>query len=163
MKKDYATATDYFSRVIDVNEKTFGENSTEVAKGLLSLSMVPYAQDQYDKAEPYLLRSVHITESLVGNDGIDLNASLSSLCNLYPKWDKPDKLETCDRRLLAVLEKQFGPDSPVLVSTLTSDAQALRRLGRSADAAKVEKRSKSIQASMGQELSDGNVLPPSLK
>ena len=42
---------------------------------------------------------------------------------------------------------QHGANSPVLASTLTSEAQALRSLGRVEDAAKVEKRLKSIQVS----------------
>jgi len=42
---------------------------------------------------------------------------------------------------------QHGANSPVLASTLTSEAKALRSLGRAEDAAKVEERLKSIQAS----------------
>src|SRR5437879_7908471 len=84
----------------------------------------------YDKAETYLLRAVRIDESLFGKDGINMLGPLSSLCNLYDKWDKPDKAEPCDRQILAVVEKQYGANSPVLLPTLTSEAQALRRLGR---------------------------------
>ena len=41
---------------------------------------------------------------------------------------------------------QHGANSPVLASTLASEAQALRSLGRAEEAAKVEERLKSIQA-----------------
>jgi len=38
-------------------------------------------------------------------------------------------------------EKQFGPDSPYLVRELTAEAQALRKLGRADEAARLEQRS----------------------
>jgi len=31
--------------------------------------------------------------------------------------------------MLAILEKQYGPDNPILVGTLTSEANALRATG----------------------------------
>jgi hypothetical protein len=45
-----------------------------------------------------------------------------------------------------MVEKQFGPDSPYLIRELTAEADALRKLGRSDDAAKLEQRTQSIQA-----------------
>jgi len=43
-------------------------------------------------------------------------------------------------------EKQFGPDSPYLVRELTAEAQALRKLGRADEGARLEQRTQSIQA-----------------
>jgi hypothetical protein len=40
----------------------------------------------------------------------------------------------------------FGPESPYLVGDLTAEAQALRQLGRSGDAAKLEQRTQTISA-----------------
>jgi len=37
-----------------------------------------------------------------------------------------------------VLEKQYGPNSPQLITTLTSEAHALRNLGRAKEAEDVE-------------------------
>jgi hypothetical protein len=105
-------------------------------------------QKAYDKAEPYLLRAVKIDESLFGRDAVDLLLPLSTLCGLYDGWGKPDKSEPCHRQTLAILEKQYGANSPVLVSTLTSEAKALQSLGRAEQAAEVEKRLDSIRASM---------------
>jgi hypothetical protein len=42
--------------------------------------------------------------------------------------------------LLAVLEKQFGESSPQLVNTLASQAKALRKLGQTAEADKIDRR-----------------------
>jgi hypothetical protein len=57
-----------------------------------------------------------------------------------------DKAAPCQAHLLAILEKQYGPDNPILVSTLTGEAQALRKLGRNEEATKIEQRIKSLQA-----------------
>jgi hypothetical protein len=89
---------------------------------------------------------LNIDESLYAHDSVDLLVPLGTLCTLYDKWGRPDKLETCDRHLLTILEKQYGPDSPVLTSTLKSEAQALRSLGRADEATQVDKRMASIRA-----------------
>jgi hypothetical protein len=110
------------------------------------LSRVYLVQKQFDQAEPVLLRAVKIDESLFGRDGRGLLLPLSTLCSVYDAWGKPEKSEPCDRQLLSVLEKQWGENSLQLLSTLKSEAQALRSLGRITEATAVEQRIKSIQA-----------------
>lgn len=151
-KQDFTAALELFSRVVDLDEKTFGEGSEKFADSLKYPAIVYFAQKDYAKAEPFVLRSVHIEEALMGKDGAGLVAPLSFLCQLYTEWNKPDKLETCEHQLLAVAEKQYGTDSPVLIGILKSEAGALRQLGRSSDAALVEKRLQSIQVSTAQPL-----------
>lgn len=56
-------------------------------------------------------------------------------------------MEASDRQEIAMLEKQYGAESPVLVLVLTSDAKALRSLGRNDEAAKLDDRVASIRAS----------------
>jgi tetratricopeptide (TPR) repeat protein len=104
-------------------------------------------QQDYAKAEPYILRALNIDESLYSRDSVSLLTPLASVCALYDKWGKPDKLEPCNRQTLAILEKQYGPNSPQLASTLTSEARALRGLGRAKEAEDVENRLASIRSS----------------
>ncbi|MGA8222870.1 MAG: hypothetical protein WB780_14560, partial [Candidatus Acidiferrales bacterium] len=68
------------------------------------------------------------------------------VCTLYDKWGKPDKLETYERQLVGVLEKQFGPNSPQLVPALSTEAHALRDLGRATEATDVENRLAAIRS-----------------
>jgi tetratricopeptide (TPR) repeat protein len=145
MQKDYASASTFFFRAVDLNEKFFGEDSNRVADSLVQASAVYFVQKDYAKAEPYLLRAEHIDESLYGKDGLDLLVPLSTLCQLYTRWDKPDKLAAYDQQLVAILEKQYGAASPVLVSTLDSEAGALRKLGRTDDANKLDQRVSQIR------------------
>jgi hypothetical protein len=67
-------------------------------------------------------------------------------CPVDNAWGQPTKSEPCARQLLAVLEKQFRENSLPIVSVLKSQAHALRSLGRGEEAAKVELRIKTIQA-----------------
>jgi hypothetical protein len=70
---------------------------------------------------------------------------LASLCSLYDKWGQPEKSDACYRHELVILEREYGPDSQVLAPVLTKQAEALRTLGRTEEAAAVEQRLKSVQ------------------
>ena len=146
MQRNYAAAEKFFFEAVDVNEKALGENSNQVAFSLMVAASVYGVQKDYAKAEPYILRALHIDESLYGSDGVDLLMALANVCTLYDRWGKPDKLEPYNRQMLAVLEKQYGPNSPRLASTLTTEAKALRELGRDKEAADVEDHLASIRS-----------------
>jgi hypothetical protein len=83
---------------------------------------------------------------MYGADDNRLAIPLTSLCSLYDQWGKPDKSQSCHGRLVTLEEKQFGASSPYLVRDLAAEAQALRQLGRTEEAAKIEARSRSIQS-----------------
>jgi tetratricopeptide (TPR) repeat protein len=142
---NYNSALDFYQRAVEINQKAFGEGSQPVAMALAGLANVYTEQKAYDKAEPYLLRAVHIDEGLFGRDAWGVSFPLWYLCVLYDKWSKPDKAEPCYEQDLAVVEKQFGANNPVLLQVLTNQAQALRALGRTDEAAKVEQRAQSIR------------------
>jgi hypothetical protein len=93
-----------------------------------------------------MLRAVKIDQTLYGLDGADALPNLTVLCSIYDKLSLPAKFAPCQDRLLAILEKQYGPDNPIIVPILTSQAHALRALGRNEEAAKLEQRIKTIQA-----------------
>jgi tetratricopeptide (TPR) repeat protein len=145
-QKDYAGAEHFYFQAVDITEKFFGEGSDQVAASLISASTVYVVQQQYEKAEPYLVRAVHIDEALYGADNIGMSIPLSALCGLYDHWEQPAKAAACNQRLLIVLEKQYGPQSPVLVTILANEAKALRGLGRSDEADKVDQRMATIRA-----------------
>ena len=146
MQKDYASAAAFFFRAVDLNEKFFGEGSNRVADSLVQASAVYFVQKDYAKAEPYLLRALHIDESLYGKDSIDLLVPLSTLCQLYDRWDQPDKTAPCDQHLVTILEKQYGTTSPVLVTTLAGESGALRKIGHTQEADKLDQRIAQIRS-----------------
>jgi Tetratricopeptide repeat len=103
-------------------------------------------QGDFAKSESALLHSLTIYETMYGADDSRLAIPLTSLCQVYDQWGKPDKSESCHAHLVSMAEKQFGADSPYLLRDLTAEAEALRQLGRTADAAKVEQRTQAIQS-----------------
>jgi tetratricopeptide (TPR) repeat protein len=145
IQHDYSTAEKFFFRAVDINVKIFGEANNKVAEALVQASSVYTVQKNYAKAEPYLLRAVRIDEALYGADSIGMVIPRSALCGLYDHWEQADKLMACDEALLKVLEKQYGPNSPILASTLASEAKALRKTGHAEQADKVEQRVASIR------------------
>jgi tetratricopeptide (TPR) repeat protein len=147
---DFASAKKFADRALDANRKFYGENSVGFAQMLPVVAGIYLSQQDYEHAEPYLLQAVNIEEKLYNYDatygGMEISM-LMTLCVVYEKWDKPEKLEPYDRRLISILEKQSGPDTHVLESTLAREAKTLRTLGRSQEAAEVERRLKSLQPS----------------
>lgn len=146
LQNDYAKGEKLLFQAVDINQKVFGEDSDRAADALRVAADLFVYEKKFSNAEPYLLRVVHIYEGVYGSDGIAMTVPLSSLCNLYDKWDKAKESDACYEHLLTVLEKQYGHDNPVIVSVLLSDAKALRAMGRTADAEKVDQRAALIRA-----------------
>lgn len=143
---DLATAWSFFERELDVNLKTYGENSPGVSRAFGMMALFHYAQKDFEKAEPYLLRATKIDEVVHRYDSVDALPNLTALCWVYEKWEKLEKFEPCNAHLLAILEKQYGSNSQVLAPTLASRAKALRTLGRTEEASILEQRVKTMQA-----------------
>lgn len=94
-------------------------------------------QSDWPKAEVYLLRAVKGAEG-AGNGMLII--PLWGLCDLYDRWDKPDKGQPCWHPATDLMATQYGENSPNLTESLTSEAKALRKLGRADEAAKLEER-----------------------
>ena len=146
-EKDFPSAEAFVSRALQINQTAYGENSTGTADTLRLLAQVYSMQKNFAKSEPTLLRAASIYETIYGATDYRLAIPLTSLCYVYDQWGKPEKSESCHARLVAMEEKQFGAESPYLVRDLTAEAQALRQLGRTNDAAKIDQRTQSIQGS----------------
>jgi len=145
-QKNYAAAQKYYLRALEANEKGYGEMSTQVAMSLMPLAQMFYMQTRYDQAEPYLLRAVRIYDSppLKGDNMAMM--PVDALAHLYETWGKPEKAQPLEQRIITTIEGLYGPDSRFLVPVLTRQAQSLRSLGRRDDAAQIDKRIQTIQA-----------------
>lgn len=115
---------------MDLNEKAFDESSDRVAAALLQATRVYSVEKEFARAEPYLLRAVSSDQAPYGEDSTYIAVPMASLCALYEQWDKPEKAEPCEHQEVVMIEKRYGVNSPVLVPVLTSDAKALRGLGK---------------------------------
>ena len=128
-------------------QRSFGESSTAAAALMQGLAAAYAAQGDFAKSESTLLDAVRMYGTLYGSSDYRVTVPLGSLCRVYDQWDKPDKSEACHAQMVTMLEAQFGANSPALVRDLDAEAQALRKLGRAEQAAKLEGRAQSIQSS----------------
>lgn len=149
-QKNYVAAESYLSRALEINLRLFGENSSRTSESLRAMAGLYMAQSAWDKAEPYLLRAVKANEVANGEDDNMVLVPLWGLCDLYDRWGKPGKSQPCWHRATGLLEKQFGANSPNLVTSITNDANALRRLGRKDEADQLEQRSAKISQTAAQ-------------
>jgi tetratricopeptide (TPR) repeat protein len=148
--KNYTAAESYFERALDVNLKIFGENSTKTSESLRAMAGLYMAQSDWSKAEPYLLRAVKGSEVAAGPDDNMVLVPLWGLCDLYDRWNKPEKSQPCWRRATGIMEKQVGVNSPDLGTSLTNEASALRKMGRTSEADQLVQRLVKIQLTASQ-------------
>ncbi|MGH9680969.1 MAG: tetratricopeptide repeat protein, partial [Candidatus Acidiferrales bacterium] len=131
------------------NQKVYGGDSPAVADCLRLLASLYVRHQDYTTAQTYLLHAVQIDEATYGRDGFGVSLPLWFLCDLYEKWNKPELAEPRYRQMIAIIEKQYGTDSPMLLTTLTTEAKTLRKLGREKEAEAVDQRSVSIRSTAG--------------
>jgi tetratricopeptide (TPR) repeat protein len=146
MQKDFATSEVIVKRLVSVNVKAYGEESSGAAESLRMLAQVYVSQQDYANSETALLRVMKIYETVYHSNDERMTVPFTSLCHLYDQWGKADKAEPCHARLVSMVETRFGVNSPYLLRDLTAEAQALRKLGRNDEAAKLEQRAQLIQA-----------------
>jgi tetratricopeptide (TPR) repeat protein len=146
--QDYPAAEKFLNRDLELNKKVYGESSQNYMNVLRILTVLYANEKAYEKAEAYALDAADLEAKLYQYNpnyhGLEY-FSLLSLCNLYDRWGNAAKIESCDRRLIPIIEKLPGPDTHLLEMLLTQQAKALRNLGRSEEAAKIEERLKSLQ------------------
>jgi hypothetical protein len=143
-QKDFATAESLFCHTLELNQKVYGENSTGTADALRGLAPIYSAQKAFDKSETALLRTTERYRTLYGDSDLRVAVPLASLCYVYDQRGKAAQSETCHGQLVSMAEKQFGPNSSYLLQDLTAEAHALRQLGRTDEAPRIEQRTQSI-------------------
>jgi tetratricopeptide (TPR) repeat protein len=148
--KNYTAAESYFQRALDINLKIFGENSTRTSESLRAMAGIYMVQSDWSKAEPYLLRAVKGSEAAAGPDDNMVLVPGWGLCDLYDRWGKPAKSQPCWHRATELMEKQVGVNSPDLETSLTNEANALRKLGRNSEADPLVQRLAKIQLTASQ-------------
>lgn len=141
---NFTAGEGYFQRALDVNLKAYGENSGPTSESLRMMALVYRVQKKWDKAEPYLLRAVKSSEIAAGPETNDVLVPLYGLCDLYDRWGKPEKSQPCWHRATEIGGKLDGESSPNLSTSLTNEANALRKLGRKDEAEQIEERLRKI-------------------
>jgi tetratricopeptide (TPR) repeat protein len=140
-QENYKEAESYMQRAVDITLKTAGDNSSPAVETLGFLGKFYMMEKDWPKAETYLLRAVKGAEATEGM----VYMPLWGLCQVYDGWDKPEKAQPCWHRATELLAEQSGQNSPNLVRSLTNEANAWRKLGKTSEAQAIEERISGIQ------------------
>jgi tetratricopeptide (TPR) repeat protein len=142
---DAPRAESFAQQELTLAEKNAGNDNFSYSMGLMSVGYVYLTEKQYAKAEPYIQKAVNIHEQLTGPQRMILVSSKKMLCTVYDGLSQTDKAEPCYRQLLPLMEQVYGANSQALAPVLTGESQALRALGRTAEADDVDRRMQSLQ------------------
>lgn len=146
--KDFSTAQAFYSRALELQEKTLGPSNHGVISDLYWLGFSYQAAGAYAKAEPIFLKLLQ-TNGAAGHNGLFGQGDLLILAKLYLAWGKLDKAETYARKSLDQREQDYGNDSPMIVESLQTLADVLKRMGKSEEAAQIQQRHDAVKATSG--------------
>ncbi|HXT74566.1 MAG TPA: tetratricopeptide repeat protein [Candidatus Angelobacter sp.] len=145
-QKDFPTGEKLFLQAIQETENVYGENSSKNILYMTGLANLYRGEGQDAKAISYFERTIKIGEKFPGSPQYQVMANLYSLAGVYDSTGKLDQAESCLERLFTDMQNQYGANSPQLLVILDKEESLLHRLGRTADAANVEKQMASIKA-----------------
>ena len=148
---DFATAEQYFKRSLEVTEKEFGPDHTDVAAILNNLAALYRNEGDYASAEPLYRRSLAIREKALGPNHPDVATSLNNLGVLFASKSDYASAEPLYKRSLAIREKNFGPNHPEVAVSLGNLAVLCRATGREEEALRLEERAGKISGGKGKE------------
>ena len=142
-------------RALAMNEKEFGEQSTEVALRLNDLAQTLQATNRRSEAEPLMRRALAIDEQSYGPDHPEVARDLNNLASLLHATNRWSEAEPLMRRALTIDEQSYGPDHPNVAIRLNNLAQLLKATNRLSDAEPLMRRALAIdEQSYGPEQPD---------
>jgi tetratricopeptide (TPR) repeat protein len=146
-REQYSKAEDNFRRSLSRLENLYGPNHSDVASVLNNLGVVLLALKKYAEAEPALLRSVHLyrTNQLPATQVAD---AVFNLARLFYDLERFAESESLLREVVAIRNSHRHRASDEDAIAYEHYALALRRNGRTADAAAAEAQAKSIRTEL---------------
>jgi tetratricopeptide (TPR) repeat protein len=139
-----AIAESLFDRVLDVQEKAYGDENTRLVDVLQNLGEVRHAQGKIEAAEEAYLRTIAIVEKSFGPDDLELAMPLQQLAELNTEDGNYSGAEKIYKRALQIDESKLGSTDPALSVALTGYASLLEKMHRSEEAKTLTDRASSM-------------------
>jgi tetratricopeptide (TPR) repeat protein len=131
-------------KALAMDEKQFGDNSTQVSLRLNNLAQTLQDTNRLGEAEPLMRRALAIDEQSFGPDHPDVAIDLNNLAQLLQATNRLGEAEPLMRRALAIDEQSFGADHPSVGIDLNNLAQLLRATNRLSEAEPLMRRALAI-------------------
>jgi tetratricopeptide (TPR) repeat protein len=122
----YAQAEPLMRRALEIDEKHYGSEHSNVATDLNTLAALLQDTNRLAEAEPLYRRALAIDEKSFGADHPKVARDLNNLAVLLHETNRLGEAEPLCRRALAIDEKSFGPDHPKVAIRLSGLAGLLR-------------------------------------
>ena len=90
----YTEAEALYQTVLEIREKTFGENHPDLAISFNNLGAIYREREEYDKAEDFYRKSITIFRKIYGDDNLKTilaHYRLACIYKLEEKWDKAEE------------------------------------------------------------------------
>ena len=137
-------AEDLGRRALQLDEVTFGAESTQVALRLNNLAQTLKATNRLEDAEPMMRRALAIEERSYGPDHPNVAIRLNNLALLLQDTNRLEEAEPMMRRVLAIDGQTYGPDHPDVAIDLNNLAQLLQDTNRLEEAEPMMRRALAI-------------------
>lgn len=129
LRGELAAASDSMTRALKISRETYGENSENVAHGLVNLAVVLRSMGREDEAEQHLQQALAIRKEVFGDESPEVGNVLLNLGSL--------EMDRCEfSKAAGHLERalELQGNSVVRVTTMTSLANAYRYLEKFVEA-----------------------------
>ena len=137
-------AEDLGRQALQLDEVTFGPESTQVALRLNNLAQTLKATNRLEDAEPMMRRALAIDERSYGPDHPNVAIRLNNLALLLQDTNRLEEAEPMMRRVLAIDGQTYGPDHPDVAIDLNNLAQLLQDTNRLEEAEPMMRRALAI-------------------
>jgi VWFA-related protein len=135
-----------FDRVLNVQEKAYGEENTRLVDVLENLGDVLRAQGKADMAEEAYTRTIAIVEKSFGPDDLKLADPLQQMAELKTEDGNYVDAEKLYQRALQINESKGGATDPSLSVVLMGYAALLEKMQRPEEAKNLTDRASSLAA-----------------
>lgn len=145
-ERKYGKAEAVFKRAAGIWEKTPGREHIYAATALNNLAVLYHAQHRDAEAETFFKRALSIEQQTLGPEHPQVATGLTNLAVLHYDRGEYRQAASLYERALTIDEHALGLSHPDLIAILEDYAKVLRKLDRTAEAAKLEARAKAIRA-----------------
>jgi tetratricopeptide (TPR) repeat protein len=126
--------------------RALGPEDQRVASTLNNLGVLYLKQQRPEQAEAAMQQALAIRRKALGETHPQVAQTLTNLGFLRQQQGDAEQAETLFAQVVAMLEDAGTVDSTALVQALANHREALRRLGRAAEAAAVDRRIAALRA-----------------
>jgi len=144
MQGKYKQAEPLAWRALTIKEKVLGPGHVKTATSLDNLANIYLAQGRHEEAEALCKRGLAILEQVLEPEHLFIADSLTTLAKIYIAENKFQEAEPLVQRALAIREHALGSEQPEVANALETYAVLLQKMGRTAEATKLEARIRTI-------------------